>query len=437
MTFAEHQLVEGGSHRVNPLASEKSQGCARPELVFLNRCFWPDAEATGQLLTDLCEYLVPRWQVRVVVGQPNRNLHGETFVRRGRQIRNGVTIERLGHTTFSKRRKLARLANLVSFTLQARSWTKLTREKPQVVICETDPFFLPLIAAPFAKRTGARFVVYVQDIYPDVAVALGQAREGMAIRQLRCRLTRAYAMADRIIVLGEDMRRRLVDWGLPEERITVISNWIDTDAVRPMDGCNPFRTSNGLDDRFVVMHSGNMGLSQRLDVVVEAFRDPGTPNRAVLTLVGDGAKRASLVADSAELQRADKIRFFDYQPYDRLSESLSAADLHLVSLDGNATGCLAPSKLYGILSVGRPVLCIAPENSELLKLVLENRIGWVAKPGDANSISQKICEAVETPLVVRDEMGRRARQLAIERYDRKVCCRAFEVMLTEVLSRAG
>ena len=435
------------------------------KLVFINRCYWPDSEATGQLLTELCEFLAPRWDVSAVVGQPNWETEKEAFVRSGLQIRNGVEIHRLLHSTLPKGQRFARVRNLISFTLAVRKWGKgLQAGKPSppaplpegegrdskggaTIICETDPFLLPLVVGPLARRTKSRVIYYLQDIYPDVAVAVGVATNNFFIRMLRSRLKREYMRADAIVVLDEDMRDRLVGWGVPADRLKIVPNWMDCSVVKPIKSNNPFRLEHGVEDRFVVMHSGNMGMTQRLDVLVGAMRivadgvsdstggeseggqrlrrlnGDGTECRVTLMMVGNGAKRAAL----EEQARGEvNIRFLDYQPRDSLSASLSAADLHVVSMDQSITGCLAPSKLYGILASGTPVLAIVPKGNAVWRLVEQEKIGWNVEPGDTAGIAQAIRDAESLDRSQLQAMGNRGRVLAETLFDKRICCEAFE-----------
>ena len=336
-------------------------------------------------------------------------------------------------------------------------------------ICETDPFLLPLVVGPAARKAGVKLVYYLQDIYPDVAVALGVTRNNFLIRQLRKRLKREYERADAIIVLDDDMRDRLILWGLEPSKLQIVPNWMDCDAVYPIKTNNPFRGQHGLEDSFVVMHSGNMGMTQRLDVLVDAMSNPAIPSNCKLLLVGNGAKRKELEkqveseggyeahspprpladppsgrvvgyppggrVDRSEgrgLDESGRVQILDYQPKERLSESLSAADLHVISMDQAITGCLAPSKLYGILASGTPVLAIVPKGNAVWKLVQEHQLGWTVEPGDTLSIAKAIETAQGLPKAELLLMGQRGRSLAERLFDREICCKQFEDLLTSI-----
>lgn len=404
----------------------------RSKIAFLNRSYWPDAEATGQLLSDLTTELASRWDVSVVVGQPNRNPEQVSFQRLGVERRDGVSIHRLGHLQMPKRFPAGRMLNLLSFSRNAARHLKRQGQVPDLVVAETDPFLLPIVAARYARRSGCKFIAYLQDIYPDIAVALGKAKEGFIVDRIRSSLLKAYQQADRVVVLDEDMRRRLASWGVAREKLVVVPNWVDTSKLVPIKQNNPFRQSHSLCSRFVVMHSGNMGLSQRLSVLLEALLQPNVDPTVVGVLVGDGADRPSLTQWVKRRAAEERVRFFDYQPRVSLSVSLSAADLHVISMDAAITGCLAPSKLYGILASATPILAIVPPESEVWRLVVAERLGWVAPPDDVNAIARAIEEARIADAVQRREMGDRGRRIAIERFDAKSCIQQFENVLRDV-----
>src|SRR5262245_24054423 len=145
--------------------SSAAGGTQRPRVLFINRSYWPDAEATGQLLTELCEDLAASFDVSVIAGQPNSNPTGANFCRRGLEQRHGVHIHRVAHTRFPKKSLIGRAANLLSF-LMAAFWTAFRVPRPDIVIVETDPFLLAFLGDWLKFWHGCRHVVYLQDIYP-------------------------------------------------------------------------------------------------------------------------------------------------------------------------------------------------------------------------------------------------------------------------------
>jgi colanic acid biosynthesis glycosyl transferase WcaI len=400
-----------------------------PNVTFFNRSYWPDSEATGQLLTELAEHLATKnHSVRVVVGLPNHSHIKDAGHDEEITTRNGVEIHRLAHSRIPKHTKIGRLRNLISFTMAVRNWLKKDQRSGtaagDVWVCETDPFFLPLVVGPAARRRGAKLVYYLQDIYPDVVVALNVASESLVTRTLRHRLKREYERADQIIVLDEDMKSRFVGWGLKPDKIAIVPNWMDCDLVQPNKTSNELRqTWSVSDEELVVMHSGNMGMTQRLEVLVDSFASPDIPADTRLLLVGNGSKKHVLASHAAGLKNVD---FYDYQPKEKLGESLSAADLHVVSMDARITGCLAPSKLYGILASATPLLAIVPRNNAVWRFVQEHQLGWCVEPGDVAGVINAIRAANQLGRDKLREMGARGRTIALAHFDRTICCTQFE-----------
>lgn len=397
--------------------------------MFLNRSYWPDAEASGQLLTELCEDLARQFDVTVVAGQPNHNPRNEKFSRNSTEKHNGVTVERVWHPQGSKRSLVARAIGLVGFLLAA-TFRVFRIKRPDVVVVETDPFILASLGSWLKTWYRCHLIIYLQDLYPDIAVILGKVHEGWLTRFLRRRLTAAYRHADAIVVLSDDMKNRLMTWGIDGSRIVCIENWVDTAAVYPAKFDNPMRVRESIEEKFVVMHSGNMGLSQFLDNVLDAAALIDSRWNLEFLLVGDGASRRELVAQAKRLDLKN-VRFLPYQPREELAQSLSAADLHLISMHPEAHHCLMPSKLYGILSSGTPVLAITAQDSELARLIREYNIGFAIAPGNPKLLAESLgwCATHRDEL---QEMGRRSRIVAVEQFDRKRQTARFGELLSRL-----
>ncbi len=411
--------------------SAAASSSAKPAVLILNRSYWPDAEATGQLLTELCEDLAQEFDLTVVAGQPNQNPAGVLYQSWGTERHNGVTIRRVPHLRLGKRSILGRGLGMLTYFLGA-ALVSLFAPRPQIVVVETDPFLLPLLGRCLRWWHGCRLVVYLQDIYPDVAIAVGKVRESWFTRLLRRALFAVYRRADRVIVLGEDMRALLTSSGIPDERITSLPNWVDTSRIAPVVAPNRFRECERLDGKFVVMYSGNMGLCQNLDEVLETAERLRDRPQIEFVLIGGGASRGRL-EQTARDKKLSNVRFRDYQPLSELSHSLSAADVHLVPLDPRVTGCLVPSKLYGILAVGVPALVIAEDRSEASRVVAESGAGQVVAPGDPEGLADAIRWFADHESE-RKVMGRRARRLAVEEYDRRRLTSRFADLLQETLT---
>ena len=337
-------------------------------------------EATGQLLTELCEDLRNEFEITVVCGQPRAVVDDVPPDAVELSERNGVAIRRVRHTRFNKASFLGRVVNMVTFQLAA-TWSALTSRRMDVVVVETDPPFLCMLGRVLQLLRGGKLVCYLQDVYPDVAVALGKLRPGILARLLRAIFFHIYRRSDAVVVLSADMRAPLLESGVPADRIQIVPNWVDTQAVRPLKQGNAFRHSLGLVEKFVVMYSGNMGLSQRLEHILSAASDLRHRDDIVFVLVGDGADRRNLERIAADRQLSN-VRFVGYQPKDQLADSLSAADIHLVILRPEVKRLLMPSKLYGVLASGTPALVLADADCELARTVAARSDRPVLVSGD-------------------------------------------------------
>ena len=376
-------------------------------LLVLNQYYWPGPEATAQLLTELCEGLAHAYDVTVVAGTTRG-------AGPGRQERKGVEILRVPSTAFSRSRLATRAANYLSYVLLA-TLRGLTVRRPDVVLCQTDPPFAGDAAYLVARRFGVPFVVIVQDLYPESArgkldPALLQALESAVDAYLR--------PADRVVAISEPMRRRLEARGVDAARISVIPGWVDTEAIHPVDVDR--------DGRFVVMHSGNVGHAQELDTLLQAAREVGDVE---FEIVGNGARRDELERHAAALPN---VSFHAYRPRSELSASLSSASLHFVGLAPGLAGSVVPSRLYGVLAAGRPVLVAADEESEAAELVHEAGAGIVVPPGRPDALAEAIRAARDGDYDL-DEMGRRGRDFVVSRHGRDAGIAAYRNLLEQVL----
>jgi colanic acid biosynthesis glycosyl transferase WcaI len=405
------------------------------KICFFNRSYWPDQAATGQLLTELAEDLVSAFghQVTVVAGRPlnapNRDRAGGRRRLVAREEQHGVDIRRANGTGLRPARFAARAANYASY-LAAATAASFGVDRPDIVVSLTDPPFVGLPAFWTARRTGARFVYLCEDIFPEVA-ALIEDFQSAAVNASLDRVNRYLLRhADAIVALGDRMRRRLVEEkGADPSRVHVIHNWADCDAIVPGPKDNPFARAHGLVDRFVVMHSGNVGLSQNLEVLIEAADRLQSKERLTIAIVGDGSRRRALETMVAARGLVN-VRFFPYQFKALLHESFAAADAFVVSLKSGLEGFIVPSKVYGILAAGRPYIAATDPSAEPAAIVRDGGCGLVAAPGDAAALADAIVALYDDPAATR-EMGVRARRVA-RQFDRRPAVQAYHELFERV-----
>lgn len=398
----------------------------KPRLLVLNQYYWPGVEATAQLLTELCEALAEDLDVKVVTGQ----LHGQEE-QPHRSVRNGVEIVRVPSTSFERSKLFARASNYATY-LTSALFGGLRGRRPDVVLCMTDPPIVANIALLVARRFRVPLVVISQDVFPEIAVQLKRLENPVVMSLLRGLVGIYLRRADRIVAIGDTMRQRLEKKGAPAERMLVIPNWIDTTRLGPLDKSNHWSRSWGVDEKFVVMHSGNVGHAQDLDSLIRAATFLRDLDDLRIFIIGTGARHAELVALSALLE-VDQVQFLYYQSRAVLPQSLSAADVHVVGLAAGLAGYVVPSRLYGILAVGRPVIVAADAESETAQLVTEVGCGIVVPPGRPELLARAIRDAHDGKHDL-EAMGARGREWVEREADRSVAVRRYRDLLLELAS---
>ena len=402
-------------------------------LVILNQFFYPDHSATSQLMTDLGESLVGRgFEVTALAGRGRYNGGGGLPAR---EEYAGVSIERAWSTGFGKGSVVGRLADYLTFYVGA-ALKLLTLRRHDVVLVLTTPPLISLPALLVCRLRRMKLVALVQDVYPDVAVALGALKGGGLAARLLDALNRLVLRhADRIIVLGECMRERIAEkaGAGADGRIDVIHNWADGEKIAPLAPGeeNSFRRAQDLGERLVVLFSGNFGRVNEFATVLDAAGRLRARADILFLFVGGGA-RASEIEDFVRRESLANVRLLPYQPRAALRYSLAAGDAHLVTLAEGLAGLSVPSKAYGILAAGRPVLFVGDAGSAVARLVEEHGCGEVVPAGGGGRLAEIIAAWADDrtrPAL----LGERARALFASRFDRPHAVSAYAESLAKCL----
>jgi colanic acid biosynthesis glycosyl transferase WcaI len=398
----------------------------RPRLLVLNQYYWPGFEATARLLHELCVGLSDEFDVTVVTGMLSVG-----DVAPGRTVIDGVEVIRVRSTSRDRTRLSMRSLNYVTYLLQTLRASFMVK-RPDAVLCMTDPPILADVGMIIAKRFRVPLVVTSQDVFPEIAIELGRLENPALVAMLRGLVHFYLKRADRVVAIGETMRARLEAKGTPPERLTVIPNWVQTSVLTPQSRESDWAKEHDLEGRFVVMHSGNVGHAQNLDALVRAATFLRDLDDLAIVVIGAGARRNALMELTERLD-ADKVRFLPYQSREELPYSLSAADVHVVGLAAGLSGYVVPSRLYGILSVGRPVIIAADPESESAQIVDRVGSGVVVPPGRPELLAGAI-RAAHDGVYDLAEMGRLGREYAVTEADRAVAIERYRTLLHEVLA---
>jgi colanic acid biosynthesis glycosyl transferase WcaI len=308
----------------------------KPRLLVVNQYYWPGVEATAHLLTELCEALADEYEIRVLTGV----LRGHERHPR-REVRNGVEIVRVPSTAFERTKLGLRAVNYASY-IGSSLLQGLTGPRPDLVLTMTDPPMVGDVGLAIARRFGVPLLVISEDVFPEIATQLGRLENPVLVATLRQLIGFYLKRADRVVAIGDTMRRRLEEKGTPADRLRVIPNWVDTDAISPRPVDNDWSRANGLMGKFVVMHSGNIGHAQNLEALVRATTFLRDLDDLAVVIIGAGARHTALIRLAQRLH-AD-LRSLPYQSRDVLPQSLSAAHLHYVGLAEGLAGFVVPSR---------------------------------------------------------------------------------------------
>jgi colanic acid biosynthesis glycosyl transferase WcaI len=405
-------------------------------IIILNQFFYPDHSATSQLMTDLAESLAEKGiGVTAIAGRGRYDGGGKLPASEDYR---GVRIARAWASGFGKRTTVGRLADYLSFYIGA-TWKLLRQPRHDIVMALTTPPLIGLVALLVARLRGMRMVALVQDIYPDIAVALGTLRADSLLARALDWLNRlALRKADRIIVLSECMRRRVIaKIGVEREsRVDIIHNWADGRLIQPLiDEANCFRSEHKLGDAFIVMFSGNWGLVNDFQTVLEAARLLRDRQDILFLFIGDGG-RANELKTFCEGYNLNNVRTLPYQPREMLRFSLAAADVSLITLAPGLAGLCVPSKTYGIMAAARPILFVGDQASEIASIIEQGGCGAVIPSGESERLASLLAQWSRNKADLA-QSGRRARQIFDASFDRTQAIKAYINVFEKCLSQSS
>ncbi len=393
-------------------------------ILIVNKYFPPDTANTAQLLGELSEDLAVENRVEVVVGRPSYD-PGRPQSRPA-----GVTVRTVPSSALGRGSMARRLMDYLSFLALALG-RACTASKPDVVVSLSDPPLVGLIGVLAAARHRCPYVQICHDVHPDITIALGKVQEGFLTRLWRGINRYVQRRAIRIVVVGRDMEEKLASEGVARERLRFVPTWASAQANTPHESA-AVREERGWLGKFVVMHAGNMGLSQNIGMYARVARDLLDLENVVIVFVGDGPAREDLLRQ-ARAEKLHNLEFLPRIPKPEAQRLMAAADIHVVSLVPGLWGCAAPSKTYGIMAAGRPFIASVDAHSEPARIASEFNCGFVVPAGSAGDLAAAIRTANQAPLA---EMGASAQTGFQARYQRATVTSAIATVLQEAVSES-
>jgi colanic acid biosynthesis glycosyl transferase WcaI len=329
---------------------------------------------------------------------------------------NGVIVHRVNTATRGRANLVGRALDYASFHVAAAVKLAQILEPGDIVVAKTDPPLISIVVSHVARVKRAILVNWLQDVFPEVAARLGVAlRPQWLARSLKAARNASLRRAAANVVLGERMRQHLLTQGIDPTRLRVIPNWADAVSVLPKPAAeSAIRTSLQLQGQFVVAYSGNLGRAHEFDTFLGAARLLSADPAFTFLMTGGGARMDAL-RRAVEEDGPGNFIFLPYQPRELLADSLTAADVHLVSLVPALEGLIVPSKFYGILAAGRPAIFIGDPQGELARVIRAEDVGVVLGVGDSQGLADVLKALRDSPVRL-NLLGRNARSLALAEY---------------------
>ena len=391
-------------------------------ILLLNEYFPPDTSATAKCAAQVAEALAVNHRVTVLAGRPSYDpteQHPPYLLRR--EVRGNLAIERVGSTAHPRFQMRRRVSNYLTYLSLAVP--RALSIPSDVVLAMTDPPIEGIAGALVGRLSGRPFVYNIRDMYPDMAVGGSIVRPGSFTARWEAMHRWALRHAARVIVLGEDMRDRIVAKGIDPSRVVISRDGIDIPETLPSPENSVAREIRG-DFRFVLVHAGNLGFYGAWQTLISAVRMLEQEGVG-LVFIGEGAMKAQVEAMS---QGSRAIRFLPFRPASEVPLVLSSGDMHVVTVKRGLEGVVVPSKLYPTLAAGRPVLGVAPEETDVVRIIRRTGCGLAADPDDPASVANAIRSVLHDSEHLQN-MARHAREISFS-YDRvkqlEIFCRTLE-----------
>jgi glycosyltransferase involved in cell wall biosynthesis len=397
------------------------------KILVLNLYYPPDTSATAKMAAAFLKPLAAKHEVTLICGRPSYDPTERRAWRLWQTERLGMTVVRVGSTDYPRTQMVRRVLNYLSYV--ALSVPRALFVRCDVVLAMTDPPFEGIVGAFVAMLKRKPFVYDICDLYPDMALGGSIVSPGLLARVWERLHRRALRRATRVIVLGDDMKARIIAKGVTPERVTIVRYGVELDvassAAPELDSEVMSAIRSGF--RFVLLHAGNLGFYGAWQTLLAAAREL-EGDGVGLVFVGDGAQRASLEAAAA---RSTNVRFLPFFPPTKVASVLAAGDAHVITIKRGLEGVVVPSKMYGILAAGRPIVALASQQTDAASLGAREGFGVAADPDNPAELVAIVRALLGDPQRLA-EMGTAARTAA-SRY-----ARANETLkLVQILEEAS
>jgi glycosyltransferase involved in cell wall biosynthesis len=357
-------------------------------LLLLNLYFPPDTSATAIMARTVADALAAKHEVTVVCGRPSYDPDERRTWKLWQTERHGsLRIIRVGSTDYPRTQMQKRIFNYLSYVLLAVPRSLFL--SCDVVLAMTDPPFEGIVGALVSLLKRKPYVYNIRDLYPDMAVAGAIVEPGLLARVWEMMHRWALRRATCVVVLGEDMRNRILKKSVDPARVVVIRDGAEiiSSVATPRLDAEVIRAIRGK-FRFVLLHAGNLGFYGAWNTLLEGARQLQADGVS-LVFVGDGAQRQALETAAKTIPN---VRFLPFFPGSKIPSVLAAADAHLITIKRGLEGVVVPSKMYGILAAGKPIVAVAPNECDVVSLGKQMGFSVAADPDAPEQFVQTIRE---------------------------------------------
>ena len=406
----------------------------KKKLLIYAHYYIPDVASTGQILRELAEGMIHEFDITIVCVVPSyTGKVADEYKKKMfyKEEINGVKVIRIRVPEFSKSNKLSRVKNILSYFIGAMIATFKVGKMDYVYSISQPPILGGLLGVWGKWMKRAKYIYNIQDFNPEQTMAVGYSKNKLVLKAMMMFDKFSCRQADKVIVVGRDMVETLKGRfkGRKVPNHTFINNWIDEKEIYPLPADHEkvvaFKAKYGLQDKFIIMYSGNLGLYYDLENlmnVIEKFKDR---DDVVFAFIGEGTIRESLV-QYKEQNNLQNVRFIPYQDKADLIYSLNAGDVHWCLNAKGIKGVSVPSKLYGIIAAGKPIIGALEAGSEARLIIEDTNCGYVTEPGnykEIEAIIEKFLNEKDTSIIT--EMSEHGRMYLVNNLTKNVSIQRY------------
>lgn len=322
-----------------------------------------------------------------------------------------------------------RILHITTFSIMS-IFGGLVAGKPDVIFSYSPPLPLGISSWILSRLWKVPWILRVEDLYPDIAIDTGVLRNSILIRFSLSLEKFLYHKCTLITVISNGFKRIIHEKGIDEQKILELSVWADPNFIQPGRKYNSFRKLHGLENQFLVLYAGNIGQTSSLDDILIAAEGLRENLQIRFVVIGEGIKKADFM-EIIKKRSLNNVLLLPFQPRELLSEVMAAADVGLVTINSVSGPYSLPSKVFSVMASGRPILSIAPSNSDLARLVCTENIGINVAPNDSKNLEKEILYLFENPIIC-DVLGKNGRDVLVAKYSRVNCTQRYEEMITKV-----